>query len=200
MPRTAGISGTAVGLATAGGLLLYAGLKGVSVVDALRQVVATGTLPAGGPASATLGTPNAGPYVPGAATGSAIADAALKYEGTPYKWGGADPSGWDCSGFVTWVLHHDLGYDLPDNVHTPVSVPPPGFLYWSGATRVSGPFAGCLVVWPGVHIGIAISPTQMISAENPSRGTRVDTFASGGPGVGSPIFLQVNARPRTGFN
>ena len=27
------------------------------------------------------------------------------YLGTPYKWGGKSPKGWDCSGFVWWVLH-----------------------------------------------------------------------------------------------
>ena len=29
---------------------------------------------------------------------------ALKFQGIPYIWGGASPSGFDCSGFVIWIL------------------------------------------------------------------------------------------------
>ncbi len=184
MARTAGVPGLAVGLATAGGLLLYSGLKGVSIPEILRGVLSTGQLPAG--TGTTMG------WVPGnkpaGQTGSAIADDALKYAGKPYVWGGADPSGWDCSGFVTWVLHHDLGYNLPSNTHTVCMQ----FYGWSGASRLNGaqlPQPGDLVVWPS-HMGIAISGTQMISALNRSQGTAITTFA--GAGVpGTPTFMRV---------
>lgn len=33
-----------------------------------------------------------------------IVKLALKLIGTPYIWGGSDPRGFDCSGFVNWVL------------------------------------------------------------------------------------------------
>src|SRR3954463_6812881 len=68
----------------------------------------------------------------GQGAGAAIAAAAHKYLGVRYVWGGADPSGFDCSGLVTWVLHHDLGYQLPSNSHTITGQ----WLVWSGAADV----------------------------------------------------------------
>ena len=45
----------------------------------------------------------------GSATGVQILAEAQKYLGTPYVYGGASPSGFDCSGFVYYVLKQ-LGY------------------------------------------------------------------------------------------
>lgn len=45
----------------------------------------------------------------GSATGAQIVAEAQKYLGTPYVYGGASPSGFDCSGFVYYVLKQ-LGY------------------------------------------------------------------------------------------
>jgi peptidoglycan DL-endopeptidase CwlO len=44
------------------------------------------------------------------ATGYAITSTALSFRGTPYRNGGADPSGFDCSGFVYYVFaQHGMG-------------------------------------------------------------------------------------------
>jgi len=47
--------------------------------------------------------------------GTEIAVRASQFLGIPYKWGGKDLKGWDCSGFVSYVLE-DMGYnsDFPD--------------------------------------------------------------------------------------
>ena len=43
--------------------------------------------------------------------GERIAETALKYLGFPYVWGGAGPSGFDCSGLVFFV-YKECGYDI----------------------------------------------------------------------------------------
>lgn len=102
-----------------------------------------------------------------AASGAAIAEAAQRYIGRPYKWATEGPDTFDCSGLVTWVLHHDLGYNLPSNTHTVTGQ----FYVWSGAVTVGRPpQAGDLICWPS-HIGIAIDSTRMVSA--PTAGQNV---------------------------
>ena len=121
---------------------------------------------------------------------SLIASDAMQYQGVPYAWAKANPNGWDCSGFVNWVLGHDLGMALPGSVkagfsgksHGPVVVQ---YATWTKATKVRSPEAGDLCIWYGLgaagHIGIAVSPTQMISALNPALGTIVTDIQGTGP-------------------
>lgn len=46
------------------------------------------------------------------ATPDDIATYALKFKGTPYKFGGTTPSGFDCSGYIRYVFNH-FGISLP---------------------------------------------------------------------------------------
>jgi cell wall-associated NlpC family hydrolase len=169
---------TAIGTTGLGFLLIWSGVTNAGVLSTVQHLF-MGVAPIPGqPQSlpkfnATLGSavnyqspPSAGT---GTATGSSIANDALQYEGkAPYVWGGKDPSGWDCYGFLTYVLHHDLGYNLPNNTYTGYLE----FLSWGQKVQIqeSQVQAGDIVIWP-THCGIAISPTEMISAENPSAGT-----------------------------
>lgn len=43
---------------------------------------------------------------------AAVLEIGRKYVGTPYKWGGTDPSGFDCSGLLQYV-YSKAGIDLP---------------------------------------------------------------------------------------
>jgi peptidoglycan DL-endopeptidase CwlO len=131
-------------------------------------------------------------------TGAGIAADALQYVGVPYRYSGANPSGWDCSGFVNWVLGHDLQMVLPGSVkpgfngkmHGPVVV---SYSTWGKATTVKTPEANDLCIWVGLgpagHIGIATSNTHMISALNPALGT-IETPIQGQGPAGAPLIFR----------
>jgi cell wall-associated NlpC family hydrolase len=170
-----------------GAYLAYAAINRVPILDGLRDL-AQGRLPAPRPGLA-LGTTVAAGVSAFAGTGqlgSRMLDAAMPYAGkVPYRWGGATPAGWDCSGFVTWVLVHDLGQtNLPSRTHTMSGQ----FLFWGGAQTVPAAQAapGDLVCWSG-HIGINIDGQRMISALNPSEGTKISAIWRTPP----PVFRRV---------
>lgn len=179
----AGLPGTAVFLATAGGFLVYVAIRNVPVVEGLRSVL-RGTLPKGpGPTKTPLpseldfsATGRVGSGLGDAVSGNLntlgarIVSAAVKHQGVPYVWGGATPAGWDCSGFVTWVLHRELGLKLPSNKHT-VSAQ---FLVWRGAWTVPRAQAqpGDLLCWAG-HIAINIDGKRMIHAPTFGQKTKI---------------------------
>lgn len=185
--------------ATAGGaVLIWSGIKGHKVTDTLRSVV-SGQRPAGttdlpitdtGVLVASAGA--AGQGGAAGATGSAIADDALRYAGKGYVWGGAPAKGagnWDCSSFANWVIGHDLGQPIPGyragaydgRVHGPTTVQ---WLIYGTAVKGGAAAAqpGDLCVWQ-THMGIATGGGSMISALNPRLGTRQTTIAAGAPGA-----------------
>lgn len=139
---------------------------------------------------AEAGTPVGAPPTPGQTAGSVpgtgmavnravLAQIAAKYVGTGYAWGGpADrPGNWDCSSFVSFCLH-EANLPLPGGRWGDPGFPPHSHGPTTGTYLLYGtPIgradvnAGDLVVWP-THIGIAVSNTDMISAENPRDGTQ----------------------------
>jgi cell wall-associated NlpC family hydrolase len=183
-PRS--ISAPAVLLAGVGAVAVWSALAGVSLGSGLRSLLG-GAVPGGsGSVGAQLGASAAGaagaagagvgPAAAGAVASSAVAGAAQRYlgSGSVYRWGGAKPTGWDCSGYCNWVIGHDLGLPIPGYPsgfagagHGPVTAQ---WAIWSGAVTIprSQVQAGDLLVWPAVHMGIAVSATQMINCPGPN--------------------------------
>lgn len=166
MTKTGGISGTAVGLATAGGFLLYASLRNVNLETGLREILSGKTPTGTGNKAYTpidVAAQNYGAVpgrVPATGLGARIVTSAIKYLGVPYKTGGASPKGFDCSGLVQYVLR-EVGVDVPASVRRVRD-----FVRWSGVTVVAknmtpanaikaGVKPGDLVCWDFVHMGIA---------------------------------------------
>jgi cell wall-associated NlpC family hydrolase len=65
--------------------------------------------------------PSAGDYLKNPAhppfSLDAVYNTALQYQGVPYVFGGADPSGFDCSGFIMFV-YAQYGVKLPHSVYS----------------------------------------------------------------------------------
>ncbi len=98
------------------------------------------------------------PAIDPAPTASGIVGIAQSMFGVPYVYGGSSPSGFDCSGFTSWVYRH-----------AGISIPRTASAQQASATRVSSPQPGDLVFfgYPAYHVGIYVSPGRMIDAQRP---------------------------------
>jgi cell wall-associated NlpC family hydrolase len=106
----------------------------------------------------------------GGAGHSAAASIALRYLGVPYVYGGASPSGFDCSGLVMYV-YAQLGISLP---HYTVA-------QWNATQPVSAPAPGDLVFFNGLgHVGIYIGGGRFVNAPHTGSVVRIDSISSFG--------------------
>lgn len=107
-------------------------------------------------------------------TGSKIVQEAKKHLGVPYVWGGSTPSGFDCSGFVQYVLKQ-CGISVPRTTELQAQVGSyinktelrPGDLVFLQNTYRTGIS----------HVGIYIGSDQMIHASS-SKGVTISNLTA----------------------
>jgi len=95
--------------------------------------------------------------------GERAAAIAVREVGVPYRWGGASPAGFDCSGLVYWAYGR-LGIELPHSSYS---------LYDQGRQVARSRMKrGDLLFFSGLgHVGIYIGRGRMVHA--PHSGSRV---------------------------
>jgi cell wall-associated NlpC family hydrolase len=103
----------------------------------------------------------------GANAGDRAASQALKLIGAPYRYGGASPSGFDCSGLVQYSFRH-AGVGLPHNTESLRRI--------TKALRLSELRRGALLFFDqegkkNSHVAIYVGDGEMVHA--PSSGKRV---------------------------
>lgn len=171
--------------------------------DPIKDVLTGKPLPDNSPDDAVLPA-SVAPATDAVASGvqavgrGVIAQQALKYQGAGYTWGGNASSigEWDCSSFVSKVLGQDCGLALPGGHWGDPGFPPHShgpttlqYMLFGTGINLNDVEPGDLIV-STEHIGIAISKTQMISAESPQSGTGIASFPGGFP-AGPPVYRRV---------
>jgi cell wall-associated NlpC family hydrolase len=112
--------------------------------------------------------------VTGTADGYSIAGTALSLRGSPYRNGGSDPSGFDCSGFV-WYVFAQHGIRLPrtvtDQFHTGKGV--------DVGTLEPGDLVFFTTTAPGAsHVGMVIGGDEFVHAPSTTGIVRVERLSA----------------------
>ena len=137
--------------------------------DAVSGPAASNTSQAPTPASAPTPTPAPVLAAPTGAGHPEAASIAARYLGIPYAWGGESPTGFDCSGLVSYV-YAQLGIPLP---HYTVA-------QWNATTAISTAelAPGDLVFFDGLsHVGIYIGDGQFIHAPHTGTVVQIGTLS-----------------------
>jgi cell wall-associated NlpC family hydrolase len=104
---------------------------------------------------------------------SELLSTALSFQGIPYRNGGSDPSGFDCSGFVQWVFSRH-GLALPREVRD----------QWKAGEDIDRDAVkpGELVFFETVsrgasHVGIALGGDQFVHAPSSKGVVRIERYS-----------------------
>lgn len=111
--------------------------------------------------------------VPASGKGSSVVATANQYIGCKYVYGGTSPSGFDCSGFTSYVykkygvsLNRTAAGQYSNGVSVSRSQLQPGDLVMFGKSGIN-------------HVGIYVGGGNIVHAANSSRGVTTDTINSG---------------------
>jgi peptidoglycan DL-endopeptidase CwlO len=138
--------------------------------QAREQAAATAAAAAASGGSSVGSTGGSIPVPPSSTLGGQAVAIAEQYLGVPYVWGGASPSGFDCSGLVMYVYGR-LGVSLPHNAAAQYSMGSP--------VPRDALEPGDLVFFDGLgHVGIYVGGGSFIHA--PHTGTVVQISSLSG--------------------
>lgn len=133
-------------------------------------------LPPGTTDSSAGTQPEPPPAVPAPATGAVagLVRTALEFLGVPYRNGGSDPSGFDCSGFVQWVFGRH-GLALPREVRDQFQV--------GRTVDLKDVREGDLLFFETVargasHVGIALGSGRFVHAPSSKGVVRVEPYTA----------------------
>lgn len=139
--------------------------------------------------NAPLATPHAPPGTPlHQAKVDNVVSATEKYIGTPYKWGGEAPGGFDCSGLLQYVWRQN-GVNIPRTTYdqfkvgTPVaknSLQPGDAVFFTGSDSKNG--------LPG-HVGMYIGNDKFIEAPHTGAKVQISTLAGRSDYQGARRFV-----------
>jgi cell wall-associated NlpC family hydrolase len=117
--------------------------------------------------------------------GERAATIALQAVGTPYRWGGESPGGFDCSGLVRWA-YLQVGIDLPHSSYA---------LYGHGRSVPRARMeAGDVLVFSGLgHVGMYIGRGRMVHA--PYSGKTVEIVRLGSSHYGQRLVAVRRVTP-----
>lgn len=195
------ISGTGVAMATAGGVLVYAGLKHESPLAALREIMSGHPSPvASSSAYQATQSSDAGAsaaYVPSgdpAPSGGALpqlVNAAYTFQGDKYSQARRWQNGYsDCSSFVGKAFRA-------------IGITPPGasttasYLSWGMLTKIPmGSVGAGDLLCNATHVVIAINGSTAIGQENPRVNVQVGPISSLMAGTGAYVALRYTGQVR----
>jgi cell wall-associated NlpC family hydrolase len=102
-----------------------------------------------------------------------IVDGARAMLGQPYRWGGAAPGGFDCSGLVVYVMG-GAGFQLPRTAHEQMHS---GTRITRRAVR-AGDLVFLHLAHKDLHVGIAIDNERFVHAPSAGGYVRIDSLAA----------------------
>lgn len=163
-------------------------------VSSTAQVGADGNITIGGLSLAEFANAQVTP-----GSGMELIQRGMKYLGTPYVWGGSSPSGFDCSGFTSYVLK-EMGVTVPRTARQQGTV---GTEVPSLEQARPGDL---LILNGGTHVGIYIGADQYMHAPRPGEQVKIgkiygdidtirrvvpagEVLTGGTPNVGTPATL-----------
>ncbi|WP_045736747.1 C40 family peptidase [Xanthomonas sp. MUS 060] len=116
--------------------------------------------------------------VPGGDKVQSVLKRAMALLGTPYRWGGEDTEGFDCSGLIGYVFRTALGIELPrvsremaheanaELIKDRDALAPGDLVFFGRKGRVD-------------HVGLYVGEGRFLHAPSRGKDVRVDTLSSG---------------------